>query len=47
MTKAQKPAKTILYTAVVAAVSVLAGCGSGRDGGSSTVTTKGVVTSAA
>src|ERR1035437_938597 len=48
MAKAQKPAKTILYTSVVAAVSVLAGCGGGGGGGGSpAVTIKGAVTSAA
>ena len=47
MMKAQKPAKAILYTSVMAAVSVLAGCGGGGDGVSSAVTLKGVVASAA
>jgi hypothetical protein len=49
MAKAQKSANTTLYTAVVAAMSVLAGCngGSGNDAASSAVTIKGVVASAA
>ena len=50
MAKAQrKPSKTILYTSVAAALSVLAGCSSsgGSDPGPSAVTLKGVVASAA
>src|ERR1019366_5279259 len=48
MTKAHRPTKSILYTSVIAAVSVLAGCGGG--GGSAAapaVMLKGVVASAA
>jgi hypothetical protein len=49
MAKAQKRANTIIYTSVVAALSVLAGCGGGNGSAAVTpvVTLKGVVATAA